>query len=176
MWLTTSAKCGQASRFNRSDAGPSRLLGARSNACDAIRRRVTGCVWRAAKLSLRRGLWPAAIRTESVSRHRTTQPAWFNGRSMPRRSAIFPQPGTSRRQETTWQPTVAELRHPVLLALGTTIQPLEIPDQLRRDWGLSLAKNNQNSRKCTNGFQWSMSTTTGTDQTFTATLPSLTWT
>jgi hypothetical protein len=76
----------------------------------------------------------------------------------------------------TWQPTVAELRHPVLLALGTTIQPLEDPDQLRRDWGLALAKNNQISRKCTNGFQWSMSTTTGADQTFAATLPSLTWT
>jgi hypothetical protein len=76
----------------------------------------------------------------------------------------------------TWQPTVAELRHPVLLALGTTIQPLEDPDQLRRDRSLSLAKNNQISRKCTNGFQRSMSTTTGTDQTFTATLPSLTWT
>jgi hypothetical protein len=76
----------------------------------------------------------------------------------------------------TWQPTVAEIDHPVLLVLGTTIQQLKDLGQLRRDWSLSLAKNNQVLRKCINGFQWSMSTTTGTDQTFTATLPSLTWT
>jgi hypothetical protein len=35
----------------RSGTGPSRPIGARSNACDAVRRRVRGCAWGAAKLS-----------------------------------------------------------------------------------------------------------------------------
>jgi hypothetical protein len=64
------------------------LLARDQVACEAVRRPVPGCAWGAANISLRRGHPPAGIGCDSVSRHRTGQPAMFNGRSMPRRSAI----------------------------------------------------------------------------------------
>jgi hypothetical protein len=53
----------------------------------------------------------------------------------------------SRGKETAQQPTVAELRHPVLPALSASTQPREDPGQLGADRNLAVAKGNRISRK-----------------------------
>jgi hypothetical protein len=52
----------------------------------------------------------------------------------------LPQLGPSGRKETAKQPTVVELLHPALPALGTAAEPLEYPGQLCGDRSLALAK------------------------------------
>ena len=52
----------------------------------------------------------------------------------------FPKLRARGREETTQQPSVAELLDPFLPVLGTATQPLEDPGQFRRDRGFAVAK------------------------------------
>ena len=98
------------------------------------------CYARRAVLLAKEGHPSAAIRCDSVSRHRTRLPATFTGRPHAQAFGDLPQLGTSGREETAQQSAVTELLHPALPALSTTSQPLEDPGQLRRDRILALAK------------------------------------
>jgi hypothetical protein len=89
VWLSTNAKCGQASRF---ESIGRRFKQTIRRAIKRVRRgSTTGSPMRVESgqaFTLRRGHRPTAIRCESVSRHWTAQPARFNWHCMPRRLAI----------------------------------------------------------------------------------------